>query len=241
MKGWIMEDVSRMAGAPLLARRLAAKRSDRAGSAWRTLTRIGLIAGFLALAGCGGESANGESDTDGSTNGSGGGSGGNPEVPSGNGTSDASALAYSECGSGGGGCPASDPICLDENGVVSAVTGAGGAETSLLFEVCTRPCETDSDCPVSPDTEARPRCVPGDAGANVCALDCSDGAECPRGMDCSYNDQVCMYLHHAVWSGNCTTDPSKTISCEGDCLGQADVTCTRSCDQTEYTCVASQE
>lgn len=213
-----------------------AARSD-AGSGWHRVTRIGLLAGSLLLAACGGESA--DAETDSSANGGGGGSDANPEASTADGAPDAASLAYSECGQGGGGCPASDPICLDIDGVVAAVTGAPAA--SMLFEACGRACETDSDCPANPETEARPRCVPDTGGTSVCALDCSDGAACPQGMECSHNGQLCLYPHYTAWSGNCATDPSSPVTCVGDCLGQSDVTCTKSCDETEFTCVPDGE
>lgn len=238
-KGWLMQSGKTKTKATVLGCWLRGALSDRsgAGAAWRSLTGIGLLGGALVLAACGGSSAS-EADagenSEGSANGGNGGSGANPGTSAAGGTSSGS--AYSECGAGGGGCPASDPICVDESGVVSAVSGAGGARTSVVFEACARPCETDSDCPASAETEARPRCIT-DGQSNVCALDCADGAECPQGMQCSSNGQLCMYLHFTVWSGNCTTDPDMTLTCKGDCLGQTDVTCTRSCSETEYTCV----
>lgn len=244
-EGWFMQDVRITTKGTLRGGSLAAWLSERsgAGPAWHSVTRIGLLGCSLLLAACSGESSDAATDagedSSGSANGGNGGSGGNPEASGSDGASTASALAYSECGSGGGGCPASDPICLDEDGVVAAVTGGGGPTTTVLFEACSRACETDSDCPAGADTEARPRCVP-DGGTNVCALDCSDGAECPQGMACSYNGQLCMYLHFAEWNGNCA-DPSASVSCEGDCLGQNDVTCTKICSETEFTCVANDE
>jgi hypothetical protein len=129
-------------------------------------------------------------------------------------------------------------MCVDQDGTVATVTGAG--QTSMRFKVCTRSCETDSDCPTDVDSETHPRCVELD-GTKVCMLDCSGGVACPEGMACSWHDQVCMFSRYCECSDNCVLDPSSTVTCSGDCFGQRDVTCTRGCNDPEYSCAANDE
>ena len=181
-----------------------------AGTGWRTFTKLGALLGALSLANCGGKdqsttagmgtdaSAPSTSNAGGSTTntGSGGTQGNSTDATQGSdGATGVEPVAYAECGAGMGGCPALDPMCVDEQGSVSDVTGAG--MTSQRFEVCTRTCETDSDCPTDLETNTLARCVELE-GTNMCMLDCSNGARCPEGMACSWQDQG-LHVLSLLW------------------------------------------
>lgn len=80
---------------------------------------------------------------------------------------------YSSC-AGAGHCGASDNRCASPTGLDPVSNPA----------FCTFNCTADFECPTT-ECSAQTVCIiPNNGGTGLCALDCSDGKQCPEGMVC---------------------------------------------------------
>lgn len=87
--------------------------------------------------------------------------------------------------------------------------------------VCTRGCFVDCNCwPAPTDGDATARCS-GELleGIDVCVLDCSGGASCPRGMICAPELEICAYPYSggsdATDAGSGSTDAGGSAGSTG--------------------------
>ncbi len=95
---------------------------------------------------------------------------------------DPNATPYGNCDGGVGQCRPEVYLCI-----ASADQGLDAE-----FTVCTPFCDENDECPVPATGEAPPRCDLAVEPA-VCALDCSDGQQCPDDMVCAPTSGMCMW------------------------------------------------
>lgn len=73
--------------------------------------------------------------------------------------------------------------------------------------VCSRGCESSSDCPSPTSGTARAECIIHSGGQAECLLGCEGGAVCPDGMQCvdmpDFERQTCAWV---VSANRCTED-----------------------------------
>lgn len=98
-------------------------------------------------------------------------------------------------------CPETDPLCYWESGPGGG--GGGGPDGFYSFftgwSVCTRFCETDTDCP---SALGQARCV--ESGSDhICLFDCSFGRSCPGDLACSYGDRCANHFCECTGDAGC--------------------------------------